>query len=435
MKTGKFIAGFSKLSKDEKINWLNSLSDEGSSIKTTLDKYQIQDKTVQCIFDGFTENTVSNFILPLSVAPNFNINGTIYTVPMAIEESSVVAAAAAAAKFWSTRGGFKAEVIDIKKIGQVHFYCKGNNDVLILEFDGIKKILIEEASHITSNMEKRGGGVLDILLKDFTAQEPNYFQLFVTFDTCDSMGANFINSVLESFGQSLKKYFDSYTETQIDVLMSILSNYTPECLVKAEVSCKIEELGLVNGVKSETFADRFSKAIKVAHLDTFRATTHNKGIFNGIDAVVIATGNDFRSVESCGHTYACKDGQYKSLTHCSLDQGVFKFWIEIPFAIGTVGGLTKLHPLAKVSLEILGNPSAEELMKIIAATGLAQNFSAIRSLVTNGIQEGHMKMHLTNILNHMNATSDEILTACDYFKDKTISYTGVRNFIETKRKP
>ncbi len=432
----KLIAGFSKLTKNEKIKWLTaSLENENNGIQAELVKFQIQDESLQCIFDGFTENSIGNFILPLSIAPNFNINGTIYSVPMAIEESSVVAAAAAASKFWSTRGGFKTTVLGTQKTGQVHFYFQGNSDILTQEFELIKEKLIKEAALITQNMEQRGGGILHIELKNFTLVEAKYFQLFVTFETCDSMGANFINSVLESFGHSLKNYFGDRLDVSIDILMAILSNYTPHCLVRAEVSCNISDLGTINGLESSVFADRFVKAVRVAHIDEYRATTHNKGIFNGIDAVVIATGNDFRSVESCGHTYASKDGKYKSLTHCSLENGLFKFWIEIPFAIGTVGGLTKLHPLAKVSLEILGNPTAKELMQIIAATGLAQNFGALRSLITNGIQEGHMKMHLTNILNHMNATPEEIDNAHHYFKDKTVSFTGVRSFIENKRNP
>jgi hydroxymethylglutaryl-CoA reductase len=182
---------------------------------------------------------------------------------------------------------------------------------------------------------------------------------------------------------------------------------------------------------AQTFAKKFDKAVRIAQIDPHRATTHNKGIFNGIDAVVLATANDFRAIEACGHTYAARDGQYRSLSNCSIENGRFKFWMDLPLAVGTVGGLTKLHPIAKRSLELLDNPSAQELMGIIAAVGLAQNFSALRSLVTTGIQKGHMKMHLLNILNHLGAKEKEVEKAVAYFKNNAVSFTAVREFLET----
>jgi len=171
----------------------------------------------------------------------------------------------------------------------------------------------------------------------------------------------------------------------------------------------------------------------LAHLDEYRAATHNKGIFNGVDAVVLATGNDFRAIEACGHTYAARNGTYRSLSYCSIEDGIFKFWLDLPLAVGTVGGLTSLHPMAKRSLELLGNPNSQELMEIIAATGLAQNFAALRSLVTTGIQKGHMKMHLQNILVSMNANEKEIHNAVEYFKEKVVSFSAVREFLEKLR--
>ena len=183
----------------------------------------------------------------------------------------------------------------------------------------------------------------------------------------------------------------------------------------------------------QEFAWKFEKAVRVAHIDPHRATTHNKGIYNGIDAVVLATGNDFRAIEACGHTYASKDGKYTSLSHISLENDTFKFWLEVPMAIGVVGGLTSLHPMVKRSLELLDNPSAEELMMISATAGLANNFGALRSLTTTGIQKGHMKMHLLNIANHFNATDVEKEAAIVYFADKKVSFTTVRDFIDNYR--
>ena len=393
----------------------------------------------QRVLDGLSENTISNYYLPYGVAPNFVVNGKTYCVPMVIEESSVVAAASSAAKFWMSRGGFQAEVIATKKVGQVHISWKGDAEKIYLNFPELKSLLLEEARPITANMEKRGGGVLDIALLDMSHMESDYYQLKVTFETCDSMGANFINSVLESFGETLKSFVASHpvfeeTERDLSIIMAILSNYTPECLVRAKVECPIEDLGqFSDGMDAQSFAEKFCKAVRIAHIDPHRATTHNKGIFNGIDAVVLATGNDFRAIEACGHTYAARQGQYQSLSYCSIDNGLFKFWLDLPIALGTVGGLTTLHPIARRSLELLGQPSAKELMMIIATTGLAQNFAAVKSLVTVGIQKGHMKMHLLNILNHLEASEREVKEAIKFFKDKVVSFTAVREFLDLIR--
>jgi len=436
MENEKAISGFSKLSKSEKIQWLSQhFFKDRENISEELQAYWHSNKDLQEVLDGFSENTISNFPMPYGVAPNFVIDGKTYAVPMVIEESSVVAAAAAAAKFWMSRGGFKTEVIGTKKIGQLHFKYFGNPEKLKSIFPALETYLRKGTEELTSNMQKRGGGISSIKLVDFSDHEPHYFQLKTCFETCDSMGANFINSVLEQFGMLLKTFLVnrddlSDEEKEVEVIMAILSNYTPECLIRATVSCKIEELGIFpDGMCSQEFAEKFALAVRIAHLDTYRATTHNKGIFNGIDAVVLATGNDFRAIEACGHTYASRDGRYKSLSHCSIDNGQFKFWMELPLAVGTVGGLTSLHPMAKTSLEMLGNPSATELMSIITSVGLAQNFAALRSLVTTGIQKGHMKMHLQNILTQMDASKEKALAAMEYFKDKTVSYSGVRAFL------
>ena len=208
--------------------------------------------------------------------------------------------------------------------------------------------------------------------------------------------------------------------------MSILSNYVPNCLVRAEVSCTIDELNEDKNISPQLFAEKFIQAVTIANVEPHRAVTHNKGIMNGIDAVVLATGNDFRAIEAGVHAYASKNGQYQSLTHASIENGTFKFWIEIPLAVGTVGGLTNLHPLVKVALDMLQNPSAKELMQIVAVAGLAQNFAAIRSLITTGIQQGHMKMHLLNILNQLGATEEDKKYFVNYFKDKTVSHSHVQ---------
>ena len=178
------------------------------------------------------------------------------------------------------------------------------------------------------------------------------------------------------------------------------------------------------------FAEKFKKAVDIAHIDEYRATTHNKGIYNGIDAVVIATGNDFRATEAAGHAYASRNGHYESLSSCEIKDGMFKFWLEVPIALGTIGGLTSLHPLAKESRELLGHPSAPELMTIAATMGLANNYAAVKSLTTKGIQQGHMKMHLANILNQLGATDEQKAAALVHFKDVTVTYAGVEEFLK-----
>lgn len=434
------IQGFSKLDKAGKLEWVaREFSTDPKDFIEVLSSFQHPDEQVQRVLDGFSENTLSNFILPYGIAPNFLINDQWYSVPMVIEESSVVAAASSAAKFWSTRGGFRTTVINTLKVGQVHFTWNGTFQRLQSLFPELKNALLEDAKALTYNMEQRGGGVRDVRLIDFTALEPGYFQLSAQFDTCDSMGANFINSVLESFGQTLTTFIEAHpalsdNERDVTVVMAILSNYTPECVVRAEVSCPIAELrGVCDDLDAPAFAKKFHQAVAFAHADPFRATTHNKGIYNGIDAVVLATGNDFRAIEAAGHTYAARDGQYKSLSYCQIQNDHFHFWLEVPLAVGTVGGLTRLHPMANKSLEILGNPSAEQLMMIIAATGLAQNFAALRSLVTTGIQKGHMKMHLMNILHHLSAQPAEIVSATLHFDNKAISFNAVRDFLQSLR--
>lgn len=434
----KRIQGFSKLSKEAKIEWLtNTYFDNAEEAQETLKKYWNSDAKLQKLHDDFIENTLTNFYFPFGVAPNFKINDQVYTLPMAIEESSVVAAASKAASFWYERGGFKSEVISTKKIGHVHFAYYGDYNKLWDFFNAVKHRFYEDTEGITANMQKRGGGILDLMLINKTFEEPNYYQIKATFETVDSMGANFINTCLEQFAKTLEaeiKQSDLFTEKEkdIQIIMCILSNYTPECLVRSEVSCPVEFLE-TDGVSAEEFVQKFERAVHVARIEPYRATTHNKGIMNGIDAVVIATGNDFRAIEAACHTYACRSGQYRSLTDCKIENGVFTFWIEVPLALGTVGGLTKLHPMVKFAHQMLGNPNAKELMGIVAASGLAQNFGALRALVTTGIQKGHMKMHLLNILNTLEATEEEKAEMKAYFKDEVPHYnTIVKKFCEIR---
>ena len=432
--------GFSKLLKEEKLKLIANYFENPGEVISLLKSYWHPDSKQQQLFDEFSENTITNFFIPYGISPNVTINGKDYVVPMVIEESSVVAAASAAAKFWGERGGFHAEVIDVRKVGQVHFGWNGDKETLIAMFPDIEKRLLADTDAMTEKMRKRGGGILGMRLIDYTAQIPDYYQIRVEFGTGDAMGANFINSALEQFGHSLQDFFAEQKDLpeelrKVEIIMTILSNNTPDCRVKVWVECPVEQLdGIDEHLSGAEYAKKFKKAVDIAHIDIDRATTHNKGIYNGIDAVVIATGNDFRAVEAAGHTYASRNGRYESLSSVAIENGIFHFELEVPMALGTVGGLTSLHPLAKKTLELLGNPTAPELMMVAATMGLANNFSAVRSLTTKGIQAGHMKMHLNNILNQLNASDEAKKQAREYFKDKTVSYAAVEQFLESIKK-
>ncbi len=431
------IQGFSKLSKSEKVDWLISthLNNDATARETILQYWNTHEK-LQELHDGFSENTITNFYLPLGLAPNFKINGALKTIPMVIEESSVVAAASKAAKFWLDRGGFKTSIKGTTKSGQVHIKYDGLRSEMEAFFAFAKANLLQSIEQINSSMKSRGGGLLDLILIDKTTSLKGYYQLHATFDTKDAMGANFINTTLEQIAASFKELAGQYQGFSIappQVIMSILSNYVPDCTVHASVSCPVSDLGNINGISGHQFADKFVQAVEIARVEPYRAVTHNKGIMNGIDAVVLATGNDFRAVEAGIHAYAARDGQYRSLTHARVADGIFTFEAEFPLALGTVGGLTSLHPLAKLSLQIMGQPDAKELMAITAVCGLAQNFAALHSLVTTGIQSGHMKMHLTNMLEQIGATDVEKEHLRAEYAAKTPSFALLKESLEKLR--
>lgn len=430
------IEGFSKKNKQEK---LEAIAQFFKSPEKTLEIFKSFDHPtaeVQEVINEFSENTISNFHLPYSIAPNFLINGKTFAVPMVIEESSVVAAASKSAKFWYALGGFHTEIVDTEKVGQVHFLWHDDIQKLTNRFDELKQLFINGSEDITVNMRNRGGGIKDIVLKDLSDKEPGLMQLFVTFETIDSMGANFVNSCLERFAEIFRNWHQNQPEFKkdgLEIIMSILSNLTPNCVVKCWVETDVKNLdGIVPGISGKEFAKKFHTAVRIAQVDPYRATTHNKGIYNGVDAVVLATGNDFRAVEACGHAYASIHGNgYSSLTNCTIEKDTFRFELTLPIAMGVVGGLTNLHPLVKLSHELLDFPNARELMGIAAAAGLANNFGAVKSLTTTGIQQGHMKMHLFNIMNQLEVKKEDREKIVAYFKDKNVSVSAVRTYVES----
>ena len=430
------IIGFSKLSRDKKISWISkNFLDSSNEFESILNKYLNDDKNIQSIHNSLSENVISNFHLPYSVSPNFLINNINYCIPLVTEESSVVAALSNSSKFWYDRGGFKSKVLSKIKTGQVHFKYHGNPESLKKFIKENEHILIESTDRITQKMRERGGGISNIKLVNKSKELKSYYQLNVDFNTIDSMGANFINSCLEIISKKFKELLNDSSqfkesEKNIKVIMSILSNYTPECIVESSVECKIDDLGEIDGISSKEFALKFKNAFDIANVDIGRAVTHNKGIMNGIDAVLISTGNDFRAVEAGIHAYASSNGKYKSLSECTIIDNIFKIKLKIPLSIGTIGGITDIHPMVKLSLKLLDNPTSDNLMKIICSVGLAQNYAAVKSLVTSGIQKGHMKMHLINLLIKQNATKDQIDKSEEYFKDKDINSQSVKDFLD-----
>jgi hydroxymethylglutaryl-CoA reductase len=431
----EIIHGFSKLSREDQINLVAAFTNEPSGVKNELIAHRMADKDRQDVYDGFSENTLSNFYLPYSIAPNFRINDRDYLVPMVTEESSVVAAAAAAGKYWSERGGFHTRILTMDKPGHIHFSWKGSVAEITTFINRLIPGFHEVTTSLTRNMKLRGGGILSIRLIDLSDKLEGYYQIEVVFNTADSMGANFINSCLECIASFLRDQADSAgISDRLTIIMSVLSNYTPRCIVECSLNCHPDSLSQPQySLSGPDFARKFEMAVNMARVDINRAVTHNKGIYNGIDAVIIATGNDFRAIEADGHAFASRDGSYRGLTSVELLPDSFVCRIEIPMTLGTIGGLTRLHPLVRVSLKILGDPDAAALMSIASAAGLANHFSAIRALITGGIQHGHMHLHLSNMLQHLEASQDEKKAAVAYFREHNLSYKALEDFLIGRR--
>lgn len=431
-----FISGFSKYTKEQRIDALVQKAGLEKELGNWLKRFESTDTELQKIIEELSENTLTSFHLPFSIAPNFIINGKSLFLPLVSEESSVVAALSNAAGFWARRGGFHARVLGTEKKGQVHFTWSGPPQRMQELFPEIKERLLLESQPLTASMNSRGGGITSLEIKEMHHVLPNYYQLDASFETCNAMGANFINTCLEQFARSLKHYFSNNDtlrkeEKEIKIIMAILSNYTPKSLVKAWVECPVDNLLEKKSHKENVaFAKAFEQAIRISQTDVSRAVTHNKGIFNGIDALAIATGNDFRALEACAHAYASRKGHYSGLSDVSLENGTFHFFVELPLATGVIGGVTALHPLARLSMRMLDNPSAPELMMYLAVAGLASNFAAVKALVSVGIQRGHMRMHLSNLLNQLNVPQEMRKVIEHHFSDKPFSFSAVEEYVK-----
>ena len=330
--------------------------------------------------------------MPLGVAPTFIINNKHLVVPMATEEPSVIAAASSAGKLIAGAGGFIAHTTSNIMIGQVQIVDLDDVSVAFNLITEQRDELITIANEFCSSMATRGGGVINIEPRIVNQRNPtltsssDFLVVHIHMNVCDAMGANAINTVSEGLAPHLAKI------TSGRIGLRILSNM---CLERrAATSFRIPFSHLAwKGLDGAIVAQRIVEAYEFAESDPFRAVTHNKGIMNGIDAVAIATGQDWRAIEAAAHAYACRHGYYGSITSYTIDGDALVGTLEMPIAVGTVGGSLKAHPMYKTNLKMLGSPNSQQLAQIIASVGLAQNFAALRALATEGIQKGHMQLH------------------------------------------
>ena len=423
------IKGFSKLSKKEK----QALIVEKTGVEPqSFQAANLTDKELQQLIEQFSENALGIYPFPFGIAPNFLVDGQNYFVPMVTEESSVVAAASKSASYWNGLGGFKTKLIGDIKTGQIHFTWNGNKHQLRDKIQEWQTNFLASIEPHDEKMKKRGGGVQKIELVDCSTDLPNYFQLNIRFKTMNAMGANYMNTCLETIATGFEDCVRGDKEMEysnLNVVMSILSNYSPENAVKVWVETEVEQLVDPKiDLTATQFANKFVKAVEIAQVNTERAVTHNKGFYNGVDAVALATGNDWRAIEANGHAYSVKSGKYSSISEATINNNIFCFQATVPLQVGTVGGITALHPMAKLAMQILGNPSAYELMRVMAAVGLASNFAAVKSLITSGIQKGHMKMHLSNIIRELGANNDEASKIVKHFSNQTVSRSAVESY-------
>lgn len=380
--------------------------------------------------DHMIENVVGVYGLPLGIATNFLINGKEYLIPLAVEEPSVVAALSNAARLFREGGGFVTSSDEPLMIGQIQVLDVPNIEHAIQQINSNKKLLLSEADSVGGSIVKRGGGARDIEVRIVShSQVGQMLILHLIYDVREAMGANAINTAVEHLAPTI----ESLTGGRVN--LRILSNLTDKR--KAKASGKIPSQFLATGEITASEAVQYIiEAGAFAEADPYRATTHNKGVMNGIDAIVIATGNDWRAIEAGAHAYAAREGQYTSLTRWWADEnGNLCGEIELPMAIGIVGGATKVHPTAQVALKLLGVESSRELGEIIACVGLAQNLAAIRALATDGIQQGHMRMHAKQLAVAAGATSEQVsLITQQMIAEKNIRLERAKELVEALQK-
>ena len=417
--------GFSKKSYHERLELLRAQALLSPEKQTGLE----QDEQVSlAVADQLSENVVGTFSLPYSIIPELLVNGQDYTVPYVTEEPSVVAAASYASKIIKRAGGFTAQVHQRQMIGQVALYQVANSDIAQEKIASKKAELLEIANQAYPSIVKRGGGARDLHVEQIKG-ETDFLVVYLHVDTQEAMGANMLNTMLEA----LKPVLEELSQGQS--LMGILSNYATDSLVTA--SCRIAFRYLSpQRDQGREIAEKIALASQFAQVDPYRAATHNKGIFNGIDAILIATGNDWRAIEAGAHAFASRDGRYQGLSQWTLDMEREELVGEmtLPMPVATKGGSIGLNPRVALSHELLGNPSAKELAQIIVSMGLAQNFAALKALVSTGIQQGHMKLQAKSLALLAGASESEVAPLVErLIADKTFNLETAQRYLENLR--
>ncbi len=389
----EFFKGFSKLSRDERYQRLVEMGALKSQDADFLRAGGIQDLGLA---EKFVENVIGYFQLPMGVATNFNIDGIDRVIPMAVEETSIIAAASKTARWIRESGKITTEILGRLIIGQIQLAEVKDFDRFKMQIEEASAKFIEQVNEVVAKgLVERGGGVKSIEVRKIERTDGKTMAVIhVLADPCDAMGANIMNQVCEFLKEPIQGL------TGETVTMCILSNLVDTKLTRAKVEMKVDpEIGM-----------KIQEASIFAEEDPYRAATNNKGVLNGIDPILIATGNDWRAVEAGMHAFAARDGQYRSITRWRYDSETETLVgiLEAPIVVGTVGGVTRLHPTAQLSLEMLEIESAEDLSRICACVGLVQNLGALRALTTVGIIEGHMKLHIKNLTLGAGAKEKEI---------------------------
>ena len=417
--------GFSKKSYQERLELLKAQALLSPERQESLEQDEQMSVTVA---DQLSENVVGTFSLPYSLVPEVLVNGQEYTVPYVTEEPSVVAAASYASKIIKRAGGFTAQVHERQMIGQVALYQVDDPDIAQEKIANKKTELLELANQAYPSIVKRGGGARDLHVEQIKG-ETDFLVVYLHVDTQEAMGANMLNTMLEA----LKPVLEELSQGQS--LMGILSNYATDSLVTA--SCRIAFRYLSRQKdQGREIAEKIALASQFAQADPYRATTHNKGIFNGIDAILIATGNDWRAIEAGAHAFASRDGHYQGLSQWTLDLEREELVGEmtLPMPVATKGGSIGLNPRVALSHELLGNPSAKELSQIIVSIGLAQNFAALKALVSTGIQQGHMKLQAKSLALLAGASESEVAPLVEQLiADKTFNLETAQRYLENLR--
>ena len=417
--------GFSKKSYQERLELLKAQALLSPERQESLEQDEQMSVTVA---DQLSENVVGTFSLPYSLVPEVLVNGQEYTVPYVTEEPSVVAAASYASKIIKRAGGFTAQVHERQMIGQVALYQVDDLDLAQEKIASKKAKLLELANQAYPSIVKRGGGARDLHVEQIKG-ETDFLVVYLHVDTQEAMGANMLNTMLEA----LKPVLEELSQGQS--LMGILSNYATDSLVTA--SCRIAFRYLSRQKdQGREIAEKIALASQLAQADPYRATTHNKGIFNGIDAILIATGNDWRAIEAGAHAFASRDGHYQGLSQWTLDfeREELVGEMTLPMPVATKGGSIGLNPRVSLSHELLGNPSAKELAQIIVSIGLAQNFAALKALVSTGIQQGHMKLQAKSLALLAGASESEVAPLVErLIADKTFNLDTAKRHLENLR--